>query len=171
MANYIEHLEDSFLISGSMRFDIRGRRHINGLKKYYFTDVGLMNARLNFREMSRAKLIETVVYNELLLRGCNVDVGRIDVRRRNEEGKSAIISLETDFVVNRSFDRAYIQAAMGVDDPGKMEQETRSLKAIKDGFAKILLIDSDVPEHVTEDGIRVMSIIDFLLDEGSLRFN
>lgn len=167
---YLGIFADCFLISEVKRFDIRGRRYINGEKKYYCTDLGLRNARLNFRGMGRAKLIENAVYNELLVRGYDVDVGRIDVRRKDASGKSIIVSLEADFVVNRSFNRAYIQVAMGIDDPGKMEQETASLERIRDGFIKILLVDSPTLRYVTEKGIHVMSVTDFILDKGSLKF-
>ena len=100
----------------------------------------------------------------------DVDVGRIDVRKKDADGRSVNVSLEMDFIINKGFERAYIQVAMGVDDEGKMEQETASLKRLKDGFAKILLVDSDVNQYFTEDGIRVMSILDFMTNPDVLRF-
>jgi len=167
---YIGHFMDCFLIGEVKRFDVRGRRYVEGQRKYYYSDIGLRNARLNFREMSRAKLIENAVYNELIIRGYDVDVGRIDVRRKDADGRSVNVTLEMDFIINKGFERAYIQVAMGVDDEGKMEQETASLKRLKDGFAKILLIDSEVNQYVTEDGIRVISILEFMTDPDVLRF-
>lgn len=164
---YLGLFMDSFLLEMSKRFDIRGRRYIKGQQKYYFEDLGLMNAVLNFREMKMSVLIENAVYNELIGRGYSVDVGRIDYRKR-VDGVNTTVTLETDFVVNRSFERTYIQVAMGIDDPGKLEQEEASLMRIKDGFGKMILVDTDVPEHFTPNGIRVMSILDFMSDRGCL---
>ncbi len=164
---YIGLFMDSFLLEMSKRFDIRGRRYVKGQQKYYFEDLGLMNAVLNFREIKISVLIENAVYNELIGRGYSVDVGRIDYRKR-VDGVNTTVTLETDFVVNRSFERTYIQVAMGIDDPGKLEQEEASLMRIKDGFGKMILVDTDVPEHFTPNGIRVMSILDFMSDRGCL---
>lgn len=164
---YLGLFMDSFLLEMSKRFDIRGRRYIKGQQKYYFEDLGLMNAVLNFREMKMSVLIENAVYNELIGRGYSVDVGRIDYRKR-VDGVNTTVTLETDFVVNRSFERTYIQVAMGIDDPGKLEQEEASLMRIKDGFGKMILVDTDVLEHFTPNGIRVMSILDFMSDRGCL---
>ena len=167
---YISYFIESFIIKESKRFDIRGRKFISGQQKYYFTDLGLMNARLNFREFNTAKLIENAVFNELLSRGYNVDVGRIDVRRKGSDGEYHLVSLETDFVINHNYDRYYIQVASGIDDIGKKEQEEASLIRIKDGFGKMILVNSDVPKHRTENGILVMSILDFMLDPDVLGF-
>ncbi len=167
---YIGYFMESFIINESKRFDIRGRKHISGQQKYYFADLGLMNARLNFREFNTSKLIENAVFNELISRGYNVDVGRIDVRRKDENGVYRVVTLEADFVVNASYDRFYIQVALGIDDPGKREQEEASLLRIRDGFGKMILVNSDVPRYRTEDGIVVMSILDFMLDPDALGF-
>lgn len=164
---YLELFMDSFLLEKSKRFDIRGRKYINGQQKYYFEDLGLMNAILNFREMRMFVLIENAVYNELVGRGYNVDVGRIDYRKR-VDGVNAVVEYEIDFIINKSFEKTYIQVAMGIDDPGKLEQEETSLLRIKDGFPKMIIVDTDVPEHFTSNGIRVMSIIDFMLDKRCL---
>ena len=115
----------------------------------------------------RSVLIERSVFNELINRGYSVDMGRIDYRKR-VNGQNTMVTLETDFVVNRSFERIYIQVAQGIDDPGKLEQEEASLIRIRDGFDKMTLVDTDVPEHYTPNGIRVMSILDFMLDRGCL---
>ena len=121
----------------------------------------------HFREMKMTVMIENAVYNELISRGYSVDVGRVDYRKR-VNGKNTTVTLETDFVVNRSFERTYIQVAEGIDDPGKLQQEEASLMRIKDGFGKMILVDTDVPEHYTPNGIRVMSILDFMSDRNCL---
>ena len=167
---YVDHFEESFIITESKRYDIRGRKHINGQQKYYFADLGLMNARLNFREFNISKLIENAVFNELVSRGYNVDVGRIEIRKKDEDGTYRRITLETDFVINTSYDRFYIQVAAGLDDPGKKEQEEASLLRIKDYFEKIILVNSDTPRYRTDNGHVIMSIIDFMLDPDALGF-
>ena len=167
---YVDHFEESFIITESKRYDIRGRKHINGQQKYYFADLGLMNARLNFREFNISKLIENAVFNELVSRGYNVDVGRIEIRKKDEDGTYRRITLETDFVINTSYDRCYIQVAAGLDDPGKKEQEEASLLRIKDNFEKIILVNSDTPRYRTDNGHVIMSIIDFMLDPDALGF-
>ncbi len=164
---YLGFFKDSFLLEESKRFDIRGRKIIKGQQKYYFEDLGLMNAVLNFREMKTRVLIENAVYNELISRGYNVDVGRIDYRKR-VNGVNTTVTLETDFVVNRSFERTYIQVAEGIDEPGKLEQEEASLLRIKDGFGKMILVNTDTPQHYTENGIRIMSILDFMRERDCL---
>ena len=165
--SYIGYLKDAFMIEESKRFDIRGRKIIKGQQKYYFEDLGLMNAVLNFREMKLRVLIENAVYNELITRGYNVDVGRIDYRKRVGDG-TITVTLETDFVVNRSFEKTYIQVAEGIDEPGKLEQEEASLLRINDGFGKMILVNTDTPQHYTENGIRIMSILDFICDKKCL---
>ena len=164
---YLGFFMESFLLEMSKRFNIRGRKYIKGEQKYYFEDIGLMNAVLNFREMKMTVLIENAVYNELISRGYSVDVGRVDYRKR-VNGKNTTVTLETDFVINKSFERTYIQVAEGIDDPGKLQQEEASLMRIKDGFGKMILVDTDVPEHYTPNGIRVMSILDFMSDRSCL---
>ena len=164
---YLEIFMESFLLNMSRRFDIRGRKYINGQQKYYFEDIGLMNAVLNFREMKMTVLIENAVYNELISRGYSVDVGRMDYRKR-VDGENVTVTLETDFVVNSSSKRTYIQLAEGIDDPGILEQEEASLIRIRDGFGKMILVDTDVPEHYTPNGIRIMSILDFMSDRDCL---
>jgi hypothetical protein len=164
---YLGYFRDSFLLVESKRYDIRGRKIINGQQKYYFEDLGLMNAILNFREMKTRVLIENAVYNELIIRGYSVDVGRVDYRKRID-GVNTTVTLETDFVVNRSYERTYIQVAEGVDEPGKLEQEEASLLRIRDGFGKMILVNTDTPEHYTENGIRIISILDFMFDKKCL---
>ncbi len=160
---YIGYFRDSFLLSESKRYDIRERKIIRGQQKYYFEDLGLMNSVLDFREMKIRVLIENAVYNELIRRGYNVDAGRIDYRKQIN-GVNTTVTLETDFVVNRSSERIYIQVAEGIDDPGKLAQEEASLLRIRDGFGKMILVNTDTPQHYTENGIRIMSILDFMRD-------
>lgn len=165
VAEYIDHMQNAFLISEAKRFDIRGKEYITGQQKYYFTDLGLRNARLNFRQFDRARLIENAVYNELITRGYSVDVGRVQAKVKNASGGWQAVTMESDFVVNDLDRRIYIQVTEGIDDPGKKEQEMASLRHIRDGFPKMLLIDQDVPEHRTETGVIIMSIQDFLLQK------
>jgi len=164
VAEYIDHIKNAFLISEAKRFDIRGKEYISGQQKYYFTDLGLRNARLNFRQYDLPHLLENVVYNELNVRGHSVDVGRVQTRTKSKNGDYQISYLESDFVVNDSDKKMYIQVAEGIDNPEKKEQEMKSLLHIRDGFPKVILVNQDVPKHHTEEGIIIMSISDFLLN-------
>ena len=165
VADYIVYIENAFLIKEVMRFDIRGKEYIEGQKKYYFTDLGLRNARLNFRQYDLPHLLENVVYNELINKGFSVDVGRVETKQKNTEGKYRRIYLESDFVVNDADEKVYIQVAEGMDDPEKKEQEMRSLLHIRDGFPKVVLVNQNIPKYRTESGILIMSIMDFLLGD------
>ena len=165
VADYIRYLENSYLISSAERFDIRGKEYIQGQQKYYFTDLGLRNARLNFRQFDLPHLLENVVYNELIARGCRVDVGRVQVKIRNRNGNYQTAYLESDFVINDVDRRMYIQVTEGLDDPGKKEQELKALLHIRDGFPKMVLVNQDVPEYHTEEGIVIKSVTDFLLNQ------
>ena len=165
IAEYIDHLEKAFLIEEAKRFDIRGKEYITGQQKYYFTDLGLRNARLNFRQFDRPHLLENAVYNELRIRGYSVDVGRVQIRQKNKNGNYQAVYLESDFVVNDLDRRMYIQVAEGIDDPEKKEQEMRSLLHIRDGFPKIVLVDQEVPIYRSSEGILILSIREFMLNE------
>lgn len=166
--NYLGYLEDAFLISGAVRYDIKGRRYIDTPLKYYFTDIGLRNARINFRQIEENHTMENVIYNELITRGYNVDVGLVIVNQKNKLGKSIRKQLEVDFVCNKGSKRYYIQSAFAVPDREKMEQEENSLRRIGDSFKKIIIM-KDVPAPwYTEEGILVMSIYDFLLNADGL---
>lgn len=162
---YISHIEQSFLVQEARRFDLRGKEYVSGQQKYYFTDLGLRNARLNFRQFDRPHLLENAVYNELVMRGYSVDVGRVQTRIKNKSGNWQISYLESDFVVHDLSRKMYIQVAEGIDDPDKKRQEMASLLHIRDGFPKYILIDQDVPMHYTEEGIAIMSVQDFLLQD------
>lgn len=163
VADYIHYLTNSYLISRASRFDIRGKEYIKGQQKYYFTDLGLRNARLNFRQFDLPHLLENAVYNELVVRGYSVDVGRVQIKVKNSNGNYQTAYLESDFVINDADKRMYIQVAEGLDDPGKKKQELKSLHHIRDGFPKMVLVNQDIPEYRTEEGIIIRSVRDFLL--------
>lgn len=168
--NYIDYLCDSFLIDSAMRYDIKGKKYIDTPIKYYFTDMGLRNARLNFRQLEETHAMENVIFNELKLRGFNVDVGVIEINSTNEKGNRVRKQLEIDFVCNKGSRRYYIQSAYAMPDQVKMEQEQRSLMLTGDAFKKII-ITKDAPEpYYNEDGVLVMNIFDFLLDENMLNY-
>ena len=166
--NYIDYLCDSFLIEKSTRYDIKGKRYINSSYKYYFMDLGLRNARINFRQSEKSHLMENMVYNELRIRGFNVDVGVVPVVRRGEDGKQHRSSLEVDFVCNLGSRRYYIQSAYRMESDEKIRQERASLLRVDDSFKKIIVIGEESPITRDEAGITTISIYDFLLKENSL---
>lgn len=165
---YIEYLSDSFLIDTAFRYDIKGRKYIGSLVKYYFNDMGLRNARLNFRQIEETHSMENIIYNELKIRGFNVDVGVIVQNGKDENGSSIRKQLEIDFVCNKASKRYYIQSAYAVPDEAKLMQEQRPLMLTGDFFKRIIITrDTPVP-HYNESGILNMSIYDFLLNKNSL---
>lgn len=166
--NYIDYLCDSFLIERSTRYDIKGKHYINSPYKYYFMDLGLRNARINFRQSEKSHLMENMVYNELRMRGFNVDVGVVPVVRRGEDGKQHRSSLEVDFVCNLGSRRYYIQSAYRMESDEKTRQERASLLRVDDSFKKIIIIGEECPVTRDEAGITNISIYDFLLKENSL---
>ena len=161
---YLDYFEDSFLISKANRYDIKGRKYINTPVKYYFSDVGLRNARLNFRQIEETHLMENIIYNELLIRGYNVDVGVVEQNYTDEDNKRKQKKLEVDFVCNQGSNRLYIQSALSIPDKNKMEQEQASLIRIKDSFRKIIIVKDGV-SHNNEEGIYIMNLFDFLLNK------
>lgn len=161
---YLEYMQDSFLIEKSERYDIKGRKYIGSLSKYYYQDVGLRNAILSFRQSEPMHIMENVIYNEMRMRGWLVDVGNIYHRVRNAEGKQQRVTLEVDFVCNKGSERIYIQSAWRLPDAEKMEQEKRSLRMVGDSFRKLLVVGEHTRPWSDESGIRIMSIYDFLLD-------
>lgn len=161
--SYLSFLEDSFVVKKALRYDVKGRKYISTPQKYYFTDLGLRNARLNFRQQEETHLIENAIYNELIFRGYNVDIGVVEIR---EDGKR--IQTEVDFVCNLGNNRYYIQSSLNLDTHEKTIQESRPLNHIKDSFQKIIIVKDHIKPWRTEDGILVMGIIDFLLDADSL---
>lgn len=165
---YIDFLRDSFLIDCAMRYDIKGKKYIDTPSKYYFTDLGLRNARLNFRQIGETHIMENVIFNELRIRGYNVDVGVVEINERGIDGGSRRKQLEIDFVCNKGSKRYYIQSAYAMPTAEKLEQEQRSLLQTGDAFKKIIVTkDSPAPLY-SESGVLVMSICDFLLDPNSL---
>lgn len=165
---YLEYLEDAFLIRKTQRYDIKGKKYIESPYKYYFTDVGLRNSRLNFRQQEETHIMENIIFNELLLRGFNVDVGLVPIRTMNGDGKQALLQTEVDFVCNRGNQRYYIQSAFSIPDREKMEQEQRSLLHIHDFFKKIIIVKDNIEPWHNENGILIIGIYDFLLNQNSL---
>ncbi len=161
--SYISNIEDSFIVNKSMRYDIKGKKYIQTPQKYYFSDIGLRNARLNFRQQEENHLMENIIYNELLIRGFNVDVGVVETRENNIRKQ-----FEVDFVCNLGNRRYYIQSALNLDTPEKTLQESRSLNNIGDSFKKIIVVKDNIKLWRTEDGIVVMGIQEFLLNPNSL---
>ncbi len=167
IASYIGYLEESFLIEEARRYDVKGRKYIGSPKKYYFEDIGLRNARLNFRQVEQTHIMENIVYNELRMRGFSVDVGSVDKRGR-KDGKVVHKQLEIDFVANLGSRRYYLQSALHLPDGEKERQEKASLIEVPDSFKKIVLVRDVVKPTYDENGILTMSVFDFLLDQDSL---
>ena len=168
ISNYINYLLDSFLINKAERYDIKGKKYISTPSKYYFVDVGLRNARLNFRQQEYDHLMENLIYNELLYRGYNVDVGVVEVFEHNKENVTIRKQLEIDFVCNQGSKRYYIQSAYNIDSKEKEKQEMRSLKNVNDFFKKVIVVKDDIEPWHNEDGVLIIGIKEFLLNENSL---
>lgn len=166
--NYLEYLCDAFLISSATRYDIKGRKYIDTPLKYYFTDIGLRNARINFRQLEETHTMENIIYNELIAREYNVDVGLVIVNQKDKNGKSIRKQLEVDFVCNKASKRYYIQSAFAIPDNEKMKQEQNSFLRIDDSFKKIIIVKDTPAPWYNESGILVMSIFDFLLNPNSM---
>lgn len=170
IAKHIDHLAQAFLISKASRYDIKGRKYIGANLKYYFTDMGLRNARLNFRQQEATHIMENIVYNELLIRGYNVDVGVVDVWAKDKNGKRVRKQLEVDFVVNQGSQRYYIQVAYDMSSEEKQTQELGSLRNIPDSFKKIVIVNGTKKPWRNEDGFVIMGMKYFLLNSDSLAF-
>lgn len=168
ITSYLNYLCESFLIEKSNQYDIKGKRYIDSPYKYYFSDCGLRNARLNFRQIEFTHLLENVIYNELLIRGFNVDVGVVSKQMRTDDGNRIRRNYEVDFVCNQGSRRYYIQSAYKMIDEDKVSQEKASLKNIDDSFKKIIILGESTPVIRDEYGITIISIYDFLLNENSL---
>lgn len=168
IVQYIGYLKDAFIINEANRYDVKGRKYIGTPLKYYYEDIGLRNARLGFRQVEETHLMENVVYNELLSRGYAVDVGVVEIRKRNCEGKQEKRKLEIDFVANMGSQRYYIQSAFQIPDQEKERQEKESLNNVDDSFKKIVLVRDVVKTSRDEKGIVTMSIYDFLMDKSSM---
>ena len=165
---YIDYLEDSFLIDSAIRYDIKGKKYIDTPSKYYFTDLGLRNARLNFRQVEETHAMENIIFNELKVRGHNVDVGVVVMNETDKAGKKVRKQLEIDFVCNKGSKRYYIQSAFAMPDEKKMQQEQRPLINTGDGFKKIIITKDAIAPLYNEEGVLVMSVYDFLLNPDSM---
>lgn len=166
--SYLDYLCDAYVVSRATRYDIKGKKYIDTPQKYYFSDVGIRNACINFRQLEENHTMENVIYNELIARNFNVDVGIITATGKDNDGKSVRKQLEVDFVCNKGSKRYYIQSAFSIPDREKMEQESNSLLRIDDSFKKIIVIKDLPAPTYTEDGILVISVYDFLLNSNSL---
>ena len=167
---YIDYLCDSFLIDSAIRYDVKGKKYIDTPVKYYFTDMGLRNARLNFRQIEETHSMENIIFNELKMRGFNVDEGVIMQYETNEKGANIRKQLEIDFVCNQGSKRYYIQSAYAIPDQAKMEQEQRSLMLTGDFFKRIIITKDTPAPYYNESGVLIMNVYDFLLNENSLNF-
>ncbi len=165
---YIDYLCDSFLIDSAIRYDVKGKKYIDTPVKYYFTDMGLRNARLNFRQIEETHSMENIIFNELKMRGFNVDVGVIVQYGTNDKGNSIRKQLEIDFVCNHGSKRYYIQSAYAIPDQAKLEQEQRSLMLTGDFFKRMIITKDTPAPYYNESGVLIMSVYDFLLNENSL---
>ena len=164
---YLDYFEDSFLIESAQRYDIKGKAYIETPKKYYFSDLGLRNARINFRQFEQTHAMENIIYNELRMRGYSVDVGVVTIAE-NKGGKVIRKQLEVDFVCDLGSARYYIQSAYSIPDKEKLLQETKPFRKIDDSFKKIIVTKDIVPKHYDEHGILTLNIYDFLLDPASI---
>ena len=165
---YLDYLEDAFLLEKSLRYDIKGKRYIDTPSKFYFEDLGLRNARINFRQIEETHLMENLIYNELRRRELSVDVGEVEIKEMNQEGKVERKRLEVDFVCNQGYKRYYIQSAFTISDDEKRETELRSLNRVGDSFRKIVIVGGSSPHYQNNDGIIFMSLYDFLINPDSL---
>ena len=165
---YLDDLEDAFLVSKALRYDIKGKHYISTPYKYYFTDTGLRNARLNFRQIDETHIMENVIYNELLMRGYSVDVGIVEIRERDDCGKEVRKQVEVDFVVNQGSQRFYIQSAYALPDEEKAKHEARPLQNIQDSFKKIIIVKEDILLRRDDHGIVTMGLREFLTHENSI---
>ena len=162
---YIGYFMDAYLLQKAERYDVKGRKYIKTPVKYYYSDLGLRNAQLGFRQLEEAHLMENVLYNDLIRRGFDVDVGVVELNTKDKDGKNIRKQLEVDFVVNRGDERYYIQSALSIDEPEKKSQETASLRKIPDSFRKIVVVKDYIKPWQDENGIQYIGIEDFLLDE------
>lgn len=168
VSTYLDYFIDAFLIEKAGRYDVKGRKYISSPYKYYFSDIGLRNARLNFRQNEQSHIMENVIYNELRMRGLNVDVGVVEYYYKDESKKTVRKNLEVDFVINRGSNRYYIQSALNVDTKEKQMQETESLRRTGDSFKKVVIVRNNIVPRYDDAGILYIGVEDFLLDEAAL---
>lgn len=165
---YLEYMEDAFIIERAKRYDVKGKKYINSLSKYYFQDIGIRNAVIDFRQLEETHIMENVVYNELRARSYRVDVGIVEVRTSNKQNITVRKQLEVDFVANRGSERYYIQCALDMPTQEKKNQETASFRNIKDAFRKIIIVNNDIMPYNDENGYYIIGLFDFLLNKDSL---
>lgn len=168
VSNYLDYLIDAFLIEKARRYDVKGRKYISSPYKYYFSDIGLRNARLNFRQNEQSHIMENVIYNELRMRGLNVDVGIVEYNYKDKNKKTRKKNLEVDFVINRGSNRYYIQSALNVYTKEKQIQETESLRRTGDSFKKIVIVRDNITPRYDDNGILYIGVEEFLLDENAI---
>ena len=168
VSRYLDYFADAFMISKAQRYDIKGKNYIESPLKYYFADVGLRNARLNFRQQEETHIMENIIYNELILRGFSVDVGIVEYSVKTDGGKSRRLQLEVDFIANKGSQRYYIQSAFAIPDEEKRNQETRVFSRIGDSFKKIVVVREDIIPWHDENGILYIGVQQFLLEENSM---
>ncbi len=168
ITNYLKCLTDSFLVNRAMRYDVKGKKYINTLSKYYFADVGLRNALLDMRQQEETHIMENVIYNELVVRGYGVDVGMVEIKRPDKDGKWTRTQLEVDFIATLGSKKYYIQSALSIPNREKEIQESRSLTNINDSFKKIIIVRDHIMPRRNEEGILTIGLFDFLLKEDSL---
>lgn len=166
--NYIQALKEAFMIEEAIRYDIKGKKYISTPHKYYFTDLGLRNSILNYRQQEVTHLMENLIYNELCIRGYHVDVGVVEVNGKDQKGKSYRKQLEVDFVATKGYEKHYIQSAYALPDEDKMNQEKASLVRTNDSFEKIIIVRDSIKTYKNDDGIRIIGLIDFLIGKSSL---
>ncbi len=162
--NHIEYIKNSFLLSEALRYDIKGKKYIGANSKYYFTDIGLRNALINFRQVEPTHIMENIIYNELIIKGYNVDVGVVEISEPNENGNYVLKKLETDFVCNKINEKHYIQSAYSMETLEKLIQEKKSLINIKDNFKKTIIVNDNIKKYITDDGIEVISLKEWLIN-------
>ena len=168
ISNYLTYLIEAFLLKKAIRYDIKGKKYINTLSKYYFSDIGLRNAILDMRQQEETHIMENIIYNELIIRGYRVDVGMVEIKKKDKNGKWIRIQLEVDFIASLGSKKFYIQSALSIPDREKEIQESRSLTNINDSFKKIIVVKDHIMPRRNEEGILTIGILDFLLKENSL---
>lgn len=168
ISNYLTYLSESFLLNRAIRYDIKGKKYINTLSKYYFSDIGLRNAILDMRQQEETHIMENIIYNELIVRGYSVDIGYVEIKKQNKDGRWSRTQLEVDFVANLGSRRYYIQSALSIPDKEKEIQESRSLTNINDSFKKVIVVKDHIMPRRNEEGILTVGLFDFLLKEDSL---
>ena len=166
---YLDYCIDSFLLHKAYRYDVKGKKYIDTPLKYYYTDIGLRNARLGFRQQEESHIMENIIFNDLITRGYKVDVGVVTVSKKNENGNYVRKNLEVDFVCNLGYQRYYIQSALAIDDAEKKRQEEKSLLNIHDSFRKIIIVRNNIKKWMDDNGTLFLSLKEFLINPDSMK--